>query len=139
MGPIPLDDGTTSGSLSTHPVAVSDAELVIEPFRASSLPAEPLSSSDTHQMPPNLLFHPSFDKREAPAGVSYGEVVHPSYGLAHIPLEGWKMALSFLGSAVRFFILGTSPRTRSPSQGWLCQSTFIRFVFSANAIQATEG
>src|ERR1035438_10054184 len=43
----------------------------------AELPAETFAFLATHQVPPNLLFHPVFDKREDLTGVPYRKVVHP--------------------------------------------------------------
>ena len=63
---------------SAKPVLVEEFELLVEPLSTLPFPSEAWSQPGTHQVPPNLLFHPVFDRRKAPAGVSYREVVHPS-------------------------------------------------------------
>ena len=53
-----------SGSLPTYPVVMKQPERVVEPVFTPLLPPEPLASLGTHQVPPNLPFHPLADKRK---------------------------------------------------------------------------
>ena len=54
------------------------SERLVEPFATPPFPAEAFAVPGTHQVSPNLLLHPIFDHRKAPARVSHGKVVHPS-------------------------------------------------------------
>jgi hypothetical protein len=47
-------------------VLIVQAEFVVEPSPTPPLPAEAFPLPGAHQVPPNLLFYPVFDKRKAP-------------------------------------------------------------------------
>jgi len=64
--------------MSMNPVLLKESQLLVEPLSTPPFPPETWPQPGAHQVPPNLLFHPVFDEREAPTGVSYREVVHPS-------------------------------------------------------------
>ncbi len=57
---------------------VEQTEHVIHPPPTPPVPPKTLAVPGTHQMTPNLLLHPAFHKREAPARVPDGEVGDPS-------------------------------------------------------------
>src|ERR1019366_3921046 len=57
---------------------MEEPECRVEPFATPPLPAESFALPGTHQVSPNLLLHPVFDHRKAPARVSHGKVVHPA-------------------------------------------------------------
>ena len=65
-------------SRPTNPVCVKQPEFAIQPWPTPPLPAEAFPLPRPHQMPPNLLFYPVFDKRKAPARMSHRKIVHPS-------------------------------------------------------------
>ena len=50
----------------------------MEPLPPPSFPAEALAFLCSHHVPPDFLFYPALDKRKAPTGVPYREVVHPA-------------------------------------------------------------
>src|SRR5438105_54377 len=72
--------GTTGrfGLRPTNPVRVKQTEFGIKPLLTPPLPAETFALPGSHQVPPNLLFYPVFNKREAPARMPHRKVVHPS-------------------------------------------------------------
>ena len=77
MRPIGLDS-CPSGSLPPHSVVMEQAERVVEPVLTPLLPSESPQSLGSHQVPPNLPFHPLADKRKALARVTRRKVVHPA-------------------------------------------------------------
>ena len=91
---------------------------------------------------------PSFDKREAPAGVSYGEVVrpssqdrvdlldHPSYGLAHIALED---GLKLPQQCRSLLHLGHKPEDSLTIPRMALSIDFIRFVSFTNCDSSCSG
>ena len=98
----------------THPIAVEQPEFAIQPLLTPSLPAEALPLPGTHQMPPDLLLYPVFDKRKASARMPHRKAVHPApedwIDQFDCP-TGWlancrNASLSFPNSAVRFLSFG---------------------------------
>ena len=57
MGPIVLD-WLSAMARTDDPVVVEQPEVVVEPSPTPPFPAEALALPGTHQVPPNLLFHP---------------------------------------------------------------------------------
>src|SRR6516165_12097962 len=65
MWPIHADWLSAAGSNDS--VAVKQSECVVQPRRTPPFPAESFAPSSTHQVPPNLLFHPELNVGKAPA------------------------------------------------------------------------
>src|SRR6202521_2165689 len=55
---------------ATNPVCLKQSQFAIQPWPTPPLPAEAFPLPRPHQMPPDLLFYPVFDKRKAPARMS---------------------------------------------------------------------
>jgi hypothetical protein len=61
-----------------HPVVFEQAQMLVEPLPTPPLPAEAPPFPYTHQMTPDFLFHPIFDKTKAPTGITDSKVPHPA-------------------------------------------------------------
>src|SRR5262245_15707729 len=61
-----------------HPVFFEQAHMLVEPLPTPPLPAEAPPFPCTHQMTPDFLFHPIFDKTKAPTGIADSKVPHPA-------------------------------------------------------------
>src|SRR6266699_2420835 len=65
-------------SWALDPVVFEQAQVRVQPLPTPPLPAEAPSFPCTHQMSPDLLFHPIFDKTKAPTGITHGKVADPA-------------------------------------------------------------
>ena len=70
--------GSFRAWLPAHSIVVKQPERAVDPFPTPPLPAHPLASSGTPQMPPDLLLYPSFDHRETSIRIADPEIVHPT-------------------------------------------------------------
>src|ERR1051325_8918218 len=57
---------------------MEQTERVVQPFPTPPFPTHPLAFTGTHQVPPDLLFYPSFNHREASARIANLKVIHPT-------------------------------------------------------------
>src|SRR5437879_4490514 len=61
-----------------HSVTIKQSQRVVQPFPTPPFPCHPLAFTDTHQVPPDLLFYPSFNHREASTRIPNPKIIHPA-------------------------------------------------------------